>query len=230
MRGIGAALCFLILTGAPFLASNRRRQDSSRNIRQTENSLVAHIEIARQTYCHVDDESFGANIDLKLRLTNASDRTVILARKIEPPGIIRVARDAEAAQRNEFLFNPDILLGPVAELPPAPVFGKTPNPKLFVLLRKGESFETTTQTAVFAIEDSAKPQPGMLGKGASYLLQVGFWTWPYQYPYFDSKTETPELKRRWSSLGDLSAGILYSDFVSFTLPQQIENPPCPTTP
>jgi hypothetical protein len=230
MRRLSASM-FLILLSGILLVANNRGGDQGKD-KNPENLLTAHIEVTRQAYCHLDDESFGAYIHLSVRFTNVSDRAVILSRKLESPFVVRVARDAESAKRNEFLYNPDVLIGPLTEVPPwAPSFGKAPNPKLFVLLAPGANFETVIRSGVVGISnDATKIQAGLLAKGGSYLFQVGVSTWPYDYPFFNFKTSAEELKHRWSKFGDLSTGMVYSDFTPFTLPEHLVNPRCSTKP
>jgi hypothetical protein len=62
------------------------------------------------------------------------------------------------------------------------------------------------------------------------MLQVGVYTWPYELPYFDVKTNSQELKQSWIKYGDLATGLVYSDFAPFTLPEHFKNPRCPLKP
>jgi hypothetical protein len=188
------------------------------------------VEVVNQSYCHVDDESFVALLNLRLQLTNSSGHPVILSRQIEDPPIVRAARDLQSGEKGDFLFAPDVHFT-VADLPNGPSFGDAPNPKLFVLLAPGEKFETLVQANVFGANDAAKSKKGngLLAKG-SYLLQVGIYTWPYEWPYFDVKTNSQELKQRWMKYGDLATGLVYSDFARFTLPEHFKNPRCPVKP
>lgn len=189
-------------------------------------SLTVHIEVVQQSYCKDDDEAFTASLDLKIRFTNSSRRSVILSRKIESPPVVRVALNAEAAKRSEFIYAPDEHFT-VTSLPNAPHFGQAPDPKLFIRLSPGESFETVVKTGVFGAYDArtATAGNGLLPKG-SYLLQVGVPTWPYEWPYFNYKNDPQELKQRWSKYGDLVTGLVYTDFAPFTIPQQLKNPQC----
>jgi hypothetical protein len=191
------------------------------------NLPTVHAEVVRQSYCHVDDEAFSAFLDLRLRFTNTSDHSMILARTIESPPIVRVARNLEAAQRNDFLYAPNSDFF-VADIPDAPPVGEAPDPKLVVLLPAGAGFETVVQTAVVGANDAAKATKGtgLLAKG-SYVLQVGIDTWPYEWPYFRSKTDSHELRRRWTKYGDLVTGLVYSDFAPFTLSERFKDPRCP---
>ena len=188
--------------------------------------LGLHIEVANQNYCHIDDESFSVTMDVKMRFTNVSDHPVILSRKIEDPSNVHVARDVEAAQRKEFLYDPNYDYF-VSDLPDAPAFGKAPNAKLFVVLPAGGNYETVTQTQVFGSRDAAHEtgRDGLLAKG-SYLLQIGVTTWPYEWPHFNDKTDTKKLRQRWAGYGDLATGFVYSDFAPFTVPDHLKNPRC----
>jgi len=204
-------------------AQENRTADATAN--QVESRLSLHLELTGQSYCHADDDSFAAYLDLKLHFTNLSDRTVILSRKIEPPSIVRVARNAQAAAADDFLYapTPDFF---VSVLPQAPAFGDAPDPNLFVVLAAEQSFETTAQVAVFGASNAAKAKrEGLLAKG-NYALQVGVLTWPYEWPYFTTKADLQVLKRRWAKYGDLATGYAYSDPASFTLPEHFNNPPC----
>ena len=204
----------------------QRNGDDEEPTKQAGDLLRAHIDVVKQRYCRDDDEAFTASLDLRIRFTNSAGRPVILSRKIEPPPVVRVAVNADAAKKGTFIYAPDAHFT-VASLPNSPHFGQAPDPKLFILLSPGESFETLIHTGVFGAYDGAKVTAGngLLPKG-SYLLQVGVPTWPYEWPYFGSKNDTQELKQRWSKYGDLVAGLLYTDFAPFTLTQQFKNPRC----
>jgi hypothetical protein len=196
-----------------------------------ETSLRLQIEIEGQSYCHVDDEAFAVTMRLALHFTNVSTHPVILSRKIESPNIVRVARDAEAAQKNDWLYDPRPV-SLVATLPAAPRFGKNPDPKLFVILNPGKEFTTVVALGVFGAAEVSKAAKGngLLAKNVNYVLEVGVNTWPYDYPYFESRTTAQELKLRWRDSGDLAVGLMYSDFAPFNIPEKFDNPPCPSKP
>jgi len=221
MRKIPLLLLSISVLGLPYGARGQQYQD-----RRAADLVTVHARVLHQSYCHVDDEAFTAFLDLSLEFTNSSSKPVILARKIEAP-IIRVARNVEAGQRNEFLYAPDPHFA-VATLPNAPPFGEKPAPKAFVILPPGESFETAIQSGVIGANDAAVATKGsgLLAKG-SYVLQLGLITWPYQWPWFSSNTKPEELIPRWSKWGNLVIGLVYSNFTPFTLPEHFKNPPCP---
>jgi hypothetical protein len=202
---------------------SRQNPDEDEIAKYVEKSLRVHVEVVRQSYCRVDDGALSASLDVTLRFTNSSERPVILSRKIESPNIVRVARDADAANKGEFLYAPDVMFA-MAELPPdAPPFGPAPDPKLFILLAPRQSFETEVKTGVLGVT-KAKGN-GLLAKG-SYVLQVGVSTWPYEWPNFSSKTDAQELKQRWNQYGNLATGLVYSDLAPFTLPERFKNRRC----
>ena len=179
-----------------------------------------------QSYCHVDDESFSAFLDLRLRFTNISDHAVILSRRIESPVIVRAARDAQAGKDGDFLYSPDAHFY-VAELPNSPSFGDVPDSNLFVILAAGKSFETIVHSGVLGAKGGANDTTvhGLLSKG-SYVLQVGVSTWPYRWPYFNREEDVHELRKRWIRYGELSNELVFSDFAPFTLPEHFKNPRC----
>jgi|SRR5579862_8043553 len=221
-------LILLFLMVGPALAQRANAQIDDAIARRTQELLAAHVEVLNQRYCHVDDESFVALLNLRLQFINSSDHVVILSRKIEPPPIVRAARDVQSGEKGEFPFAPEPHFT-IGQLPKGPSFGDAPDTKLFVLLAPGEKFETIVPANVFGANDGTKNKMGLLAKG-SYVVQVGAYTWPYEWPFFDVKTSSRELKQRWIKYGDLATGIVYSDFASFTLPQHFKNPPCPLGP
>ncbi len=227
MRKILITLLFVGTLG-PWQSPKAKPHDA--RVKPAENLLAVHAQVVSQSYCHVDDESFVASLELRLQFTNISGQPIILSRKIEPPSIVRVARDLRAGERGDFLFAPDVHFT-VSEIPRGPTFGDAPDLKLFVLLAPGEKFETLVPANVFGANDAgrAKKGNGLLAKG-SYELQVGVYMWPYEWPYFDLKTSSQELKRRWTKYGDLATGLVYSDFTPFTLPEHFKNPSCPLKP
>jgi hypothetical protein len=216
--GCSSALCFSV--GA-------QQNENHPNPERASASLTAQIQVIRQSYCHVDDESFAANLKLRLTFTNNSEHVVILSRKIESPTIVRVALSAEAGKKDDFVYSPDAH-STVAALPKGPRFGATPNPKLFILLSPGEKFETEVPAAVFGASEAGtvKSRNGLLAKG-NYVLQVGVHTWPYGWPYFSVETNAQDIRQRWIKYGDLAVGTVYSNFAPFTLPEHFENPRCP---
>ena len=213
--GCSSALCF---------SGGAQQNENHPNPERASASLTAQIQVIRQSYCHVDDESFAANLKLRLTFTNNSEHVVILSRKIESPTIVRVALSAEAGKKDDFVCSPDAH-STVAALPKGPRFGATPNPKLFILLSPGEKFETEVPAAVFGASEAGtvKSRNGLLAKG-NYVLQVGVHTWPYGWPYFSVETNAQDIRQRWIKYGDLAVGTVYSNFAPFTLPEHFENP------
>ena len=219
-------LLFTAAFGFCFEVKAQQNKDARERASLPESLLSVHGEVVAQNYCHNYDDMFSVFMDLKLRFTNVSDHAVILSKKIESPNVIRAAHDAEAGKRGEFLYHPDFHFA-VAELPKSPAFKNAPDSKLFVILNAGESFESLVHTGVLAARDDATSLRvnGLLSNGR-YVLQVGVWTWPYQWPYFDADTDSQELKQRWTKYGELSTGLVYSDFVPFVIPEHFENPRC----
>jgi hypothetical protein len=191
-----------------------------------QNDLSVNAEIAKQSYCHVDLETFSVEMEVKLRFTNVSDHTVILSRRIESPAIIRVAKTVRDAEKGDFEYapNPDYFPN---KLPSAPQFGKSPDPKRFVILALKESYESTVISGVFGAVDAAKARKGkgLLAKG-DHVLQLGVDTWPYQWPHFTASADVQDVAAKWRTLGHLATGRVVSDFVHFTIPEDFKNPPC----
>jgi hypothetical protein len=162
----------LLLIGGLSLAQHAKAQIADALARPTEKLLTTHVEVVNQSYCHVDDESFVASLNLRLQFINSSGHPVILSRKIEAPPIVRAARDLQSGEKGDFLFAPEVHFA-VGALPNGPSFGDAPDIKLFVLLAPGEKFETLVPANVFGANDATKTKKGngLLAKG-SYMLQV----------------------------------------------------------
>lgn len=191
-----------------------------------ERDLSVEAKIVAQSYCHVDDEAFSVRMEVKLNFTNSSDQPIVMARRIESPPIVRVAKKMRDALNGNFEYDPrpDFI---VSELPQAPPFGERPDPKYFITLAPKKSYEVGVVTGVIGATRASKARrdSGLLAKGA-HLLELGVSTWPYEWPYFDSKTDVKKLSQRWSRYGHLANGLVYSNFVPFTIPEQFVNPPC----
>ncbi len=207
--------------------SGHQEQDDADVAAMMEKSVTVHAEVVSQTYCKSDDGVFLAGLNLRLRFVNVSTGAVILSRKVESSPIVRAAQNAESASHGDFLYAPDVHPLLTKPAPDAPSFGMAPNPKLFVILAPGQSFETLAKTGVFVGTDTveANGKNGLLAKG-SYVLQVGIHTWPYDWPDFTAKMDTRKLKTRWAKYGELASGLVYSDFAPFTIPGRFEGPSC----
>lgn len=201
------------------------RQQTTNTLHQ-EVDLSVKAEIITQSYCHVDDESFAVRMEIKLRFTNVSDHPVILAKLVESPPIVRAARTTADAQKGDFESNPNVDYF-VSELPPSPLFGEKPDAEHFVTLPPEQSYEATVISGVLGATAAAKARKGsgLLANG-NHVLQLGVGTWPYQWPYFANRTNVKSLSERWSRYGHLANGFVYSDFVTFTIPNKFDNPPC----
>jgi hypothetical protein len=226
MPRLRTLLLFAAFFGLCCEANAQQNNDAKEATPEAEKLLSVHAEVVAQTYCHVDDQAFTVFMDLKLHFTNLSGHAVILSRKVESPNIVRAAIDAEKGKNGVFLYSPDPHFI-VAKLPKSPSFQSVPDSKLFVILNAGESFDSVVHSGVLAAKREATEGPvnGLLSKG-SYVLQVGVRTWPYEWPYFDAKTDSQELKHRWAKYGELSTGLVYSDFVPFVIPEHFKNPRC----
>jgi hypothetical protein len=158
------AIAVVLLSTAAVIATPRSARGGPKVPRQTGTLLSLHIEVARQSYCHVDNQVFTVFMDLKMRFTNISKRPVILSRTIENPPIIHVASSIEAAQKKDFLYDPNFDYFP-SDLPDGPGFGAAPDETLFVVLPVGGNYETVAQSGVIgesdvALEGARRPGAG----------------------------------------------------------------------
>ena len=185
---------------------------------QNSSQLVVTAKILSQSYCHVDDSSFGVLINVQLHFENVSDVPVILSKKIDAPSLVRVAKDGNAIKSNTFEFapTPDRF---VANNPQTPDFGQSPSLHLFAILLPGQARDTDTQTTVIASQGNAKDAPPL--RPGVHVLQLGISLWPY-YGY-DS---LDELQRKWSRFGILQHGLVYTNVIPFVIPKHFKNPSC----
>lgn len=181
-------------------------------------ALTAMAILDKRTYCHSDNTSFVVNMDVLVHLTNTSNSTLILSKRIDSPPVVRVARNSQAAKAGQYEYAPnmDTFYG---ETPAVPVFGDAPSAEDFVRLAPGESFDASIQTGVFGTKEATSGQ-GLVSRGAHVLL-LGIDTWPYRYDI------TQGLRTKWAQFGELQTGLVYTNFIPFTIPEKFKNPRCP---
>lgn len=183
------------------------------------NALSASLRIISQSYCHVDNQSFDVHMKIQVRFTNVLDRPVILSRKIDPPTVVRVAKTADEGKARKFEYAPNADRF-VAENPSNPPTGDAPDPRYFIVLTHGESFDVTTFTTVVATKEDSSWQGDFVRPGV-HVIQLGMSTWPY-YGYDD----VDELANKWAMIGSLHHGVVYTDFVNLNVPKKFKNPRC----
>lgn len=181
-------------------------------------ALTAMAIVDKQTYCHSDNTSFVVNMDVSVHLTNTSNSTLILSKRIGSPPVVRVAKNSEAAKAGQYEYAPnmDTFYG---ETPAVPVFGDAPSAEDFVRLAPGESFDARIQTGVFGTKEATSGH-GLVSRGTHVLL-LGIDTWPYRYDI------TQGLRTKWAQFGELQTELVYTNFVPFTIPEKFKNPRCP---
>src|SRR5689334_1177249 len=138
--------------------------------------LSVSLEIVKQSYCHVDLDSFSVKMDVKVRFKNVANQPVILSRQIKSPRIIRVSKSVEAAKNGNVEYEPHIDEF-TREIPSLPKFGNLPDAHRFIVLKPGESYEVTVPSGVFGTMKPAGGR-GLLARG-THVLQLGVSTWPY---------------------------------------------------
>jgi hypothetical protein len=222
-------LSWCVLLFVPGLLLGKAQTQPTQTAKENDvgtSDLSLKTKVLGQKYCYPDSVGSSMYIDLGLRFTNVSDHPVILSRKIESPDVVRVAGSVEAAKKEDYDYDPHGF-SVVQELPAAPRFGKSPDPKHFVILPPGASYETTVPSGVLGvINPSPAEKVRGLSSGNSYVLQVRVGTWPYQWPYFESAADVRKLADRWGTYGRLAYGTVYSDFTPFSVPKEFKNPPC----
>jgi hypothetical protein len=221
-------LFFIVFSIAAASAQQTSPRTAAADQPTVEQDLIVVADIVRQSYCRADDEAFSVKMNIRLRFTNKSAHPVILARNIESPPIIRVAKNSRDAQNGDFEYAPIVDHFP-SSLPSSPSFGDSPDKQYFITLAPQQSYEATVVSGVFGAEHAAKggKGTGLVPKG-NHLLQLGVDTWPYQWPYFTNPFSAKQLSERWKAYGHLASGWVYSDFVPLAIPEQFDNTPCET--
>jgi hypothetical protein len=219
------ALMFIVFSTAGLSAQQTAASAARRDRVPLEKGLAVVADVVEQTYCQIDDEAFAVRMTIKLRFNNVSDRPLILARTIENPPIVRVAKNARDAQHGHLEYDPYIDYFPTT-LPSAPRFGDGPDEQYFITLLPQQTYEATVTSELLNNQHGRAPNRTWLVPKGSHVLQLGINVWPYQWPYFDSPVSSQQLSRRWSKYGHLATGWVYSDPVPFTIPEQFDNPWC----
>jgi hypothetical protein len=185
-----------------------------------EKDLSVTGEVANQTYCHSDSNSFDVQMVVELRFTNTSKEPVILPREIKSPEIIRVSKNVEAAKEGIFEYDPnmDEFARPPRHLPK---FGPSPDSERFVVLEPGETYRARVVSGVVAAVNPSGGR-GLLAAGA-HVLQLGISTWPYP----NRPKEIHKLRAEWHRIGHLETDTVYSDFFPLNIPERPNNPRCP---
>jgi len=182
-------------------------------------ALQASAEILDQRYCHSDNDSFSVLMKIRLKFRNASDHRIILARGIQSPGIIHVAKTVEDAQNKRFEYSPAIDRF-TKEAVPSPSFGDSPGQKDFTILAAGESYETTVPSGVFGTMKKTSSH-GLISRGM-HVIQFGVSTWPFP----TTPEEVIQLRAKWKDFGYLESDIVNTAFLTFGIPEKFVNPRC----
>ena len=147
--------------------------------------LQVKLDVVRQVYCRSSELA----LELKLTYLNADQRNYIIARKAPLLASYEIVKvDSVTRARTKVLASHSNL-----SLGTYPGDRRVPDPKHFVVLRPGESFEIQNFLWVERLFD---PKYGLGLKDGSYILNPEFVTFPY---LMDPK----ELS--WSAIGTLSA-------------------------
>ena len=214
----GGVLAFPKPQSRPAVVPLRSRSQSTVS---ASGALNATFTILAQTYCHTDADSFVVQIAVQVRFTNVSDEPVILLRRIDTPGVVRVARTTEAGEAGQFEYAPNVDRI-VAENPPNPPTGDAPSAEYFVVLAPGQSYDVKTSTTVAGTKERTAWQRVFVSPG-THVLRLGMSIWPY-YGYPDIEG----LRKKWARFGNLQIGYVYTNFVPFHIPEKFKNPRCAT--
>ena len=150
--------------------------------------------ITGHRYCKGRGGGFPSlELELGLRYTNLGKSDLIL---YKGAGIINrqlISLSVEDARSERFTLTTSLTVY-ASEPPSYP--GVSPPAESFVVLHRGSSFETKTQTVVLLRTNDDKAGEGTLGAG-DYFLQVEVSTWP------GARAIAQELHEQWRQIGDL---------------------------
>jgi hypothetical protein len=219
-------LLFTVLIPSAGVALNLAPPIGGRHIEQVEklkggeSRLRVDGKVREQSFCGGGPKLFSVTMKVGLRFTNLSKRPLILARNVQGPIAIRVAKDPEALRAGRFEYNPS-LDSAVAKLPDSPQFGNIPNLEYLCILPPGEVFKTQISAVIFGSQTGKK---GLVGKG-KHVLQLGLEVWPYQWPWH-KPIDAAQLADRWKEYGQLITGNIFTEPIPFTVPARATVVPC----
>jgi len=169
--------------------------------------------------CSEDGVGYPVSLVIHTRLTNLSDRTLILSREFSTGSYYRVAASPESGALGDYEFEFGGL-EVVAGDSPQPTFGLNPDPARFVLLRPGSTYEAEVRAGIVAgnreaLAALAPGRPDGFVLPGAHTIQTTIRTWPH---VFVAAGTTVRLRRQWRHLGDLVTADVQTPFLSFDLP------------
>jgi hypothetical protein len=229
LRRASYALMFLVFLTAGASAQQTSAADATADRPRVERyqtapvepDLSASAEIINQDYCRVTPEDHAVHFSVRLTFTNVSKHRVILAREVERPPVVNVARNSDDGQKGkfEYTFGADLITG-VSTLPQ---FGDLPDETYFIILLPGRTYEATVAASILVSEKSVNTGKG---PGGDHVLQIALNTLPYQSGIYTNPVDARQLSLRWSKYGHLASGWIYSDFAPFSLPEAFDDAVC----
>ncbi|MGH9891138.1 MAG: hypothetical protein ACREA0_03975 [bacterium] len=134
---------------------------------------VVETKLDRTRFCYGDAEVFVVQLEVRLKVRNTSDKTLILPRELFVPAS-RVSLDRAAAQRGEYDFE----FGGMEIGLPTPPIPRRPDPKHFVLLAPGKTTTLEAQGALAARYQGTKPLPEIVEAGNTPAVRLLLRFWP----------------------------------------------------
>lgn len=167
---------------------------------------IVETNLARTRYCYGDAEVFVAQLEVRLKVRNTSDETLILPRKPFVPAS-RVSSGLAAAQRGEYDFE----FGGMEIGLPTPPIPRRPDPKHFVLLAPGKTTTLEAQGSLAARYQGTKPIPEIVEAGNTPAVRLLLRFWP--------ATEDPDrLQSAWEGFGIIVRERIWTEPFEVAIP------------
>jgi hypothetical protein len=192
-----------------------------------------HVDatVVAQGYCSEASDSEVALLDMRyqLRITNLEERPLIIARQLLGPVRWDIATDVAAAEVGRLevsVSHLSLLDRPSGRSRPRVRRGVEPDEAQFTVVAPGGVGESTAIGAI-QVTRSGKAIPGIaIGQGSNHAIRVTVSLWPFLEW---QPEQVDELRRTWSSTGELVTGTAESSFIPFTAPPMGAHGKCTTT-
>lgn len=191
-------------------ATDRTTTGASVPLLKLTTSLLTH------RFCVGDSQVSMLRLRLRLRYTNVGEHPIILNKSSNVAPTVLVSRSVAdtVAGNRELIYSVDFI---VAE---EPGFAKTQRLlSSYVVLRRGEFFDTTSEVSVpFAVDDQRAPN-GTITRG-EHLLQIQVVTW------WESLEVQQQLSSKWKHRGYLWHEVVQSEPMPFSIDPHINLENC----
>jgi hypothetical protein len=183
MRLIRVVLLLCIAAGNV----SSRETDPNPVPKQTGSNLQLKTEVVNQTYC----ERGNLRVILRFTFLNRGSEPLILYRYATVIARYVVSKDLKSLAKGKYESDVSPMINP--RMPPEVEKG-TPSEELFVILKPGESYATTTD-GYLGINDGSDASVKLRAGRYFLQLQVAMW--------YTDPARARELRERWREMGTL---------------------------